>query len=139
MPLTQPRGPVASKPGLGTSITSSTYPYTQRLGSTYIKLGQFIASSPSLFPDEYVLEFQKCLDSTQPVPFADIKRTVEQELGGPYTRVFASIDPQPLATASVAQVCGMWRTTCTSLAGLQLMMIHPLSEVRMHAYLPYPS
>lgn len=41
----------------------------ERLGATYIKLGQFIASSPTLFPPEYVLEFQKCLDKTTPVPY----------------------------------------------------------------------
>ena len=45
----------------------------EKLGSTYIKLGQFIASSPSLFPDEYVLEFQKCLDSTDAVPYSEIR------------------------------------------------------------------
>ena len=33
----------------------------EALGSTYIKLGQFIASSPTLFPEEYVQEFQNCL------------------------------------------------------------------------------
>ena len=36
----------------------------EELGATYVKLGQFIASSPTLFPPEYVQEFQKCLDST---------------------------------------------------------------------------
>lgn len=76
----------------------------EKLGATYIKLGQFIASSPSLFPDEYVLEFQKCLDKAEPVPFATIQRIVEQELGQPWSSVFVSIDPVPLATASVAQV-----------------------------------
>ena len=35
------------------------------LGATYIKLGQFVASSPTLFPAEYVTEFQKCLDNTE--------------------------------------------------------------------------
>ncbi|KAG2487613.1 hypothetical protein HYH03_013752 [Edaphochlamys debaryana] len=76
----------------------------EKLGATYIKLGQFIASSPSLFPDEYVLEFQKCLDKTDPVPYATIERIVEQELRQPWSNVFASIDPTPLASASVAQV-----------------------------------
>jgi hypothetical protein len=33
------------------------------------QLGQFIASSPTIFPPEFVLEFQKCLDQTEPVPF----------------------------------------------------------------------
>lgn len=59
----------------------------ERLGATYIKLGQFIASSPSLFPEEYVLEFQKCLDQTEPVPFSRIKRTIEQELSVPIDQV----------------------------------------------------
>lgn len=44
-----------------------------QLGSTYIKLGQFIASAPTLFPAEYVLEMQQCLDSAPPVPWSIIK------------------------------------------------------------------
>ena len=32
----------------------------EKLGSTYVKLGQFIASSPTVFPAEYVREFQSC-------------------------------------------------------------------------------
>jgi aarF domain-containing kinase len=53
----------------------------ERLGATYIKLGQFIASSPTLFPKEYVLEFQKCLDQTEPVEWSVIKRVIEKEIG----------------------------------------------------------
>ena len=49
----------------------------ESLGATYIKLGQFIASSPSLFPEEYVSEFQKFLDLTPPMPFHYIRETVE--------------------------------------------------------------
>lgn len=76
----------------------------ERLGATYIKLGQFIASSPTIFPPDYVLEFQKCLDQTTPVPFDFIRRTVEAELGMTLEDVFESVDPVPLASASVAQV-----------------------------------
>ncbi|KAL4529909.1 hypothetical protein Ndes2526A_g04652 [Nannochloris sp. 'desiccata'] len=76
----------------------------ERLGATYIKLGQFIASSPTVFPEEYVLEFQKCLDQTTPVPFDVIRRIVELELGMSLEDVFESVDPVPLAAASVAQV-----------------------------------
>ncbi|KAJ9516035.1 hypothetical protein QJQ45_024446, partial [Haematococcus lacustris] len=101
----------------------------ERLGSTYVKLGQFIASSPSLFPDEYVLEFQKCLDKTEAVPYSAIQPIIEAELvramcsqaqaavlwallharitigqGRPLGEVFSSVDPVPLASASVAQV-----------------------------------
>ena len=48
-------------------------PAPPRLPRSYIKLGQFIASSPTLFPPEYVLEFQRCLDQTSPVPFEVIR------------------------------------------------------------------
>lgn len=75
----------------------------ERLGATYIKLGQFIASSPTLFPPEYVLEFQKCLDQTEPVPWNSIKKVIEDELG-PISKSFTSISQTPLASASIAQV-----------------------------------
>ena len=76
----------------------------ERLGSTYIKLGQFIASAPSLFGQEYVEEFQKVLDQTDPLPFHEIERVLKQELKRPLEEVFESIDRTPLASASIAQV-----------------------------------
>src|SRR5690606_4911707 len=53
----------------------------EELGTTYIKLGQFIASSPSIFPEQWVEEFQKCLDRTPALPCSFIRKTVEEELG----------------------------------------------------------
>ena len=76
----------------------------ERLGSTYIKLGQFIASSPTLFPEEYVQEFQACLDRSPSVPFETIRAIVEEDLGRPLAEVFADISATPLASASIAQV-----------------------------------
>ena len=82
----------------------------ERMGATYTKLGQFVASSPTLFPADYVLEFQKCLDQTEPLPWSVIKQVIEQELG-PLSRTFASIEQTPLASASIAQVhCAILRT-----------------------------
>ncbi len=76
----------------------------ERLGATYVKLGQFVASSPSLFPPEYVNEFQYCLDKTQALPFKYIRQVIEEELKQPLDKVFATIDETPLASASIAQV-----------------------------------
>jgi predicted unusual protein kinase regulating ubiquinone biosynthesis (AarF/ABC1/UbiB family) len=76
----------------------------ERLGATYIKLGQFIASSPSIFPREYVEEFQLCLDRTPPVPWRVIRRRLRDELGDTPEKLFAAVDPEPLASASIAQV-----------------------------------
>lgn len=76
----------------------------ERLGTTYIKLGQFIASSPSLFPAEYVQEFQQCLDKTPALDFNYVIDILKQELGDDYDGYFKSINPTPLASASIAQV-----------------------------------
>lgn len=76
----------------------------EELGATYIKLGQFIASAPSLFPKEITVEMEKCLDSVRPVPFDTIRSTIEKELGGEIEVFFQYIDPIPLASASISQV-----------------------------------
>jgi aarF domain-containing kinase len=76
----------------------------EALGATYIKFGQFIASSPSLFPKEYVDEFQQLLDQTAPIPFRTIAKIIEQDLGRPLDLVYSQISEQPLASASIAQV-----------------------------------
>ena len=79
----------------------------EQMGVTYIKLGQFIASTPSIFPREYVLAFQGCLDQTTPVPFAKIRSVLIEELetdSRGLGDIFSYIDPVPLASASIAQV-----------------------------------
>eukprot|EP00929_Paragymnodinium_shiwhaense_P087281 TRINITY_DN47512_c0_g1_i1.p1 TRINITY_DN47512_c0_g1~~TRINITY_DN47512_c0_g1_i1.p1 ORF type:complete len:655 (-),score=168.37 TRINITY_DN47512_c0_g1_i1:200-2164(-) len=76
----------------------------ERLGPTYIKLGQFIASSPTLFPEAYVKEFQKCLDKTESTAVEVIEKTIEEDLGKPVNVLFKSFNRTPLASASVAQV-----------------------------------
>lgn len=75
----------------------------ERLGATYVKLGQFVASSPSLFPEEYVREFQKCLDSTEPLAWSVVESIIEKELGS-VSDNFSFVDRTPLASASIAQV-----------------------------------
>ncbi|HEX8794313.1 MAG TPA: AarF/UbiB family protein, partial [Polyangiaceae bacterium] len=74
------------------------------LGPTYIKLGQLIASSQGLFPERYCTEFRKCLDRVRPFDYADVQRILRAELGRDPDEVFASIDREPLASASIAQV-----------------------------------
>lgn len=76
----------------------------EELGSTYIKLGQFIASSPTLFPADYVLEFQACLDKSPTIPFSEVRQIIQTDLGRPLSVVFEYVDPRPLASASIAQV-----------------------------------
>ncbi|MEI1683690.1 AarF/UbiB family protein [Acinetobacter baumannii] len=84
----------------------------ESLGSTYIKLGQFIASTPSLFPREYVEEFQGCLDQTPILPFSYIQGVLASEFEGrDLSQIFSYIDETPLASASIAQVHAAKLTT----------------------------
>ncbi|HEE6437225.1 TPA: AarF/ABC1/UbiB kinase family protein [Acinetobacter baumannii] len=84
----------------------------ESLGSTYIKLGQFIASTPSLFPREYVEEFQGCLDQTPTLPFSYIQGVLASEFEGrDLSQIFSYIDETPLASASIAQVHAAKLTT----------------------------
>lgn len=76
----------------------------EELGTTYIKLGQFIASTPSLFPEEYIQEFEKCLDQTEPLSFEIITQVLTKEFKKPLNKIFKEINPIPLASASIAQV-----------------------------------
>jgi ubiquinone biosynthesis protein len=70
------------------------------LGTTYIKLGQLLSSRPDLLPDVYIEELGRLVDEVPPEPFAAIRRVIDEDLGG---SAFVRIDPEPLATASVAQ------------------------------------
>lgn len=83
----------------------------ERLGTTYIKLGQFIASAPSVFPEAYVKEFQLCLDRVEPLPYKTIEKTLRKEFPQPIEDIFEHIDPTPLASASIAQVHAARLTT----------------------------
>lgn len=93
----------------GSGLSADSVPVLLRrmceeLGATYVKLGQFIASSPTLFPPEYVQEFQKTLDATPPMPWSVVKPIIEEELGAPISSVYSKVEQTPLAAASIAQV-----------------------------------
>ncbi|MCX5746552.1 MAG: AarF/UbiB family protein [Proteobacteria bacterium] len=78
--------------------------WCEDMGPTFIKFGQIIASSSGMFPDAYVKEFQRVLDRVKPFPFADVKRTLDQELGAEKAAQLIDIEAKPLASASIAQV-----------------------------------
>ena len=94
------QGGSASKAGLSRRLRIAA----ERLGPTYIKLGQIISSGEGLFPDELVSEFKKCRDQVPPERFAVVREVIEADLGKPLSSVFSSFDRQPLAAASIAQV-----------------------------------
>ncbi len=94
------RGTPTSRSGLSRRLR----PAFERLGPTYIKLGQIISSGEGIFPEELVEEFRLLRDRVPPEPFSTVRRTIEEDLGRPLAEVFVSFDRVPLASASIAQV-----------------------------------
>ncbi len=76
----------------------------EKLGSTYIKLGQIISSGEGLFPTELVDEFKLCRDQVPAELFKDVRKVVERDLGAPIKSTFEFFETTPLAAASIAQV-----------------------------------
>jgi predicted unusual protein kinase regulating ubiquinone biosynthesis (AarF/ABC1/UbiB family) len=74
------------------------------LGGTFTKFGQLVASSPGLFGEDVADEFRGCLDSGPPIPFRQLRRAIEKDLGTPVDEIFAHIEREPLAAASLAVV-----------------------------------
>lgn len=74
------------------------------LGPPFVKLSQVVSSSPGLFPAPISNELRYLLDEAPPEPWPKIKKAIEQRLNAPIGTLFASIDEQPVAAASIAQV-----------------------------------
>lgn len=74
------------------------------LGPTFIKLGQILSMRPDLVPQEWADEFGKLQDDVPPVPFEKIRVVLADQFDDGLERKFESIDPEPLAAASIAQV-----------------------------------
>jgi ubiquinone biosynthesis protein len=73
------------------------------LGPTFIKLGQILSLREDLLPPAVTGELRRLLDQQPIVPFSIIQHVIASELGADADSVFLWIDPEPLASASIAQ------------------------------------
>lgn len=76
----------------------------EELGPTFVKLGQILSMRSDLLPIEYCKELEKLRTSVRPMPFEQVRRLVETELGRPLEEVFSSFSQEALGSASIAQV-----------------------------------
>ena len=74
------------------------------LGPAAIKLGQALATRPDLIGDDAARDLFRLQDRLPPAPFAAIERDMIEAFGAPLSTIFASIDPEPVGAASIAQV-----------------------------------
>jgi predicted unusual protein kinase regulating ubiquinone biosynthesis (AarF/ABC1/UbiB family) len=76
----------------------------ERLGPTFIKLGQLLSTRGDLLPEPYLEALSRLQDSIEPFKFEEIERIVTSELGVRISKAFSDFDPTPIAAASLAQV-----------------------------------
>ena len=74
------------------------------LGPTFVKLGQVLSTRPDLLPEAYINELVGLRDDVRPFSFDQVEQILKEEFGRPITEVFASVDPVPVASASISQV-----------------------------------
>ena len=96
----KPKGGEQSRAGVSKRLRKAF----ERLGPTYIKMGQILSSGEGIFPPELVREFRFLRDKVPAEPFEVVRKTVEADLGAPLEAVFARFERTPIAAASIAQV-----------------------------------
>ncbi|MEP7132038.1 MAG: AarF/ABC1/UbiB kinase family protein [Acidobacteriota bacterium] len=76
----------------------------ERLGPTYIKLGQLLSTRADFLPPAYVQALARLQDRVAPFSFGEVERIVSEELGVRISKAFSEFEATPVAAASLGQV-----------------------------------
>jgi ubiquinone biosynthesis protein len=76
----------------------------EKLGPTFVKLGQLLSTRPDLLPMPYVEALTRLQDGIEPFRFTDVQEIVTSELHVRLSKAFSWFDQTPLAAASIGQV-----------------------------------
>jgi ubiquinone biosynthesis protein len=76
----------------------------EKLGPTFIKLGQLLSTRADLLPGPYLEALTRLQDQIEPFPYDEVERIVSGELAVRMSKAFADFEPTPLAAASLSQV-----------------------------------
>src|ERR1017187_6518193 len=76
----------------------------EKLGPTFIKLGQLLSTRADFLPPAYIHALTRLQDKIDPFPFEQVEAIVSGELGVRISKAFAEFATKPLATASLGQV-----------------------------------
>lgn len=106
-PLTPPRVRLVARLARFGARVPATPRYAdafQAIGPAAIKLGQALATRPDLVGEAAARDLARLQDRLPPAPFEAIRAAIETGLERPVDVAFASIDPEPVGAASIAQV-----------------------------------
>lgn len=86
------------------SIAERIRSVLEELGPTFVKLGQLASTRVDLIPENIIKELEKLQDHVAPIPFSDVEKIIEKELGQPANDLFLEVNDRPIASASIGQV-----------------------------------
>ena len=75
-----------------------------KLGPTFIKTGQSLATRADLLPVEYIQELAKLQDEVPAFPTEQARAIIERELRAKIDDIFEAFEDEPIAAASLGQV-----------------------------------
>ncbi|WP_077549898.1 ABC1 kinase family protein [Pseudorhizobium flavum] len=76
----------------------------ERLGPTFVKLGQIMGTRADLLPPELTERLSRLHDAVAPVPFEEVRSQLVDDLGDDPAEAFAEFSATPIAAGSIAQV-----------------------------------
>jgi predicted unusual protein kinase regulating ubiquinone biosynthesis (AarF/ABC1/UbiB family) len=76
----------------------------EKLGPTYIKIGQLLSAQLNILPPKYMEAMSRLQDNVEPLQFDEIVPVIEEGLGTPYRSVFREFDTVAIGSASLGQV-----------------------------------
>lgn len=76
----------------------------QDLGPIFVKFGQVLSTRRDLLPPDVADSLAKLQDQVAPFPAEQARELIEQAFDEPLDTLFAHIEPEPMASASIAQV-----------------------------------
>jgi ubiquinone biosynthesis protein len=94
------RGDGGERPALALSLRRAL----EEGGVTFTKLGQLLSTRRDLLPEEFISELAQLQDRAEPAPWEQVEEVITQSLGAPTEKVFAELQREPAAAASIAQV-----------------------------------
>ena len=100
----QLRGFGGDSPGRAVKTARALRESLAEAGVTFVKLGQMLSTRRDILPAAFIRELETLQTQVTPESWSVIEPAIADRLGRPIGEVFASIDPHPLAAASVAQV-----------------------------------
>src|SRR5499427_1764760 len=98
------RGRGADAVGGRAALAQSLRQALEEGGVTFTKLGQLLSTRRDLLPEEFTTELAKLQDRAEPAPWEQVAEVIAQSLGSPPEEVFAELQTEPAAAASIAQV-----------------------------------